>query len=191
MPEAVAFENAVVSLLRGAGPALGPELRARLTALGIDPGRLQPAYPIRTWLAAVSAVGDALAPGEPPAKARFLVGQRFMEGYESTTMGKAIFAMGRLLGTERMFARFTRNARTTNNYTESSLKVLAPGEAEMVSRVGAEFLAQALPLPSDVIPHFTHGVLSAMHRGTGATRGGVELVAFDEPTRCATYRVTW
>jgi uncharacterized protein (TIGR02265 family) len=187
----VAFETAFTSLLRAAKPALTPELRGKLQALGVEPERLQPAYPLATWLASIQLVGEACFPGVPPEEACFRTGQRFLESLESTPLGAAVFAVSRLVGTRRALARYARSARSSNNYTEASWCELGEREAELTSSIGAEFLPQVQLLPANVLPAFTRGILTGLGAATGAANIAVEVVASDPARRSTTYRLRW
>lgn len=174
-PERVVFLQAFESLARALGGALDSSLRARFKSeLGVDFGRLHPAYPIATWNRAVRIAMQQLFPGDPGAER--LVGARVVRSFAETTLGNALFVVLRLMGPRRALGRLTRNLRTSNNYSETAVKELTASSCEVwINQVD--------------LPHFDAGVLEAGLVSAGAKQVTVEVLAAD--AKGTTYRVAW
>jgi uncharacterized protein (TIGR02265 family) len=175
----VVFEQTIEGLfVRGLSGKVTAACQERLKALGIDLSRkLLPAYPFATWMKALEVVTQELYGGEPVDSAMFKLGERFIDGYQHTQLGRALLAMIKVLGPRRALQRSTANFRSGNNFTETKLVDLTPTSNELwMNEVG--------PYPT-----FTAGILSAVTRATGAHDVKVETAAFDG--HAATYRVSW
>jgi uncharacterized protein (TIGR02265 family) len=171
----VIFQQVIESLERVLGPALDERLRARYRdELGVDFKKPLPAYPLETWNKAVRLAMGALRPGAPEAEAQKFLGRRVVETFQQTLVGAALFAALRVLGARRAVVRMTKNLRTSNNYTESTI-------AEVGEGVYSVWLNQI------ELPWFDQGVLEAGLRGAGAPACVVEVVEHD--AKGTTYRV--
>jgi uncharacterized protein (TIGR02265 family) len=138
--EHLIFSQTVEGLLRAVGP-LPPEARARLKALGLDVDKpLLPAYPLDQFVAVMDVVGALVAPGQSPLEQTRLLGQRFMDAYRETLIGRAMVAGMRIIGPWRTLERLSHKFRTGNNFSETHLSRLGPTEAKLwcnhVSRPG-------------------------------------------------------
>jgi uncharacterized protein (TIGR02265 family) len=147
---------------------LTTRLKARVKEAGIDvDARLEPSYSREVWLRAMSIVVEELYPGVPEERAWFELGERLVVSLGETLMGPAIAGVIRLLGPKRALGRLGQNFQYANNYNQSKLEEVGPGQFRLwVNEVG-------------VSPHFIAGSVSAILRISGATTPRVEIVEFD------------
>lgn len=176
MAERVNFASVFEGLFNTAFKSqVTPGLRAELKLMGLDLDLLQAAYPHDVFVKAVAAGANAWFQGEPPEVAWFKVGQRNLEGFYETFLGKPLFALLRVLGPKRTLGRMKANFRSANNYTDSKLVELAPGELQLwINEVGNT-------------RHFVRGVMFR-----GLQLAGSPNVKFDELStdeRGTVYRV--
>jgi uncharacterized protein (TIGR02265 family) len=174
-PEHVIFSSAFESLRRALGALLDPRLRARFKSeLGVDFDNLNAAYPLATWNSAVRLTQQVLFPDQPDGERR--VGAQVVTSYVDTMVGSALFAMLRLLGPRRALARLTRNLRTSNNFSETSITEEAPNTWKVwINQIE--------------LPHFDAGLLESGLINAGAKGVKVEVLANDASG--TTYRVGW
>lgn len=111
--EAVVFSTAIEGFMKSVGNRLTPELRKELAELGVNVDVPQVAYPLEIWERALRRASEALFPAEADADRWRLMGRAFMHGYVETLVGRASFAMARLLGPRRTLERMARNPKVT------------------------------------------------------------------------------
>jgi uncharacterized protein (TIGR02265 family) len=171
-----AFEGLVV---RGLSGSVSPELKAQLRAVGVDLDKpLLPAYPRETWARCIALCGQATYPGEPREGAWLKLGERMIDGYQETFIGRAMFGTLKLLGPRRMLARTQRTFRSANNYTEVRLTDVSPTQVDMwINEV------------DDVLRHFTLGLVLAGMRAAGAS--GVQGSILSTDAQGVTFRTSW
>ena len=180
MPEQkMVFEQTIEGLfLRGLGDRLTPACKSRLRAHGLDLDRkLLPAYEFEKWMAYLRIAAEELYGDSSTEVAMFRLGERTVDGFGDTLMGRAVLAMTRIIGPVRTLQRCDRNFRSGNNYTTSRLKELSAQCYELwVNEVG--------PYPT-----FTGGIVCAALRVAGAKEPKAEVVSHDG--HACTYRITW
>ncbi|NMO22096.1 DUF2378 family protein [Pyxidicoccus fallax] len=179
MPEKLVFEHTLEGLfVRGLMGRVTPVLRARLRKVGVDLDRkLQPAYSFETWCSAVQVAAREVHPDVPDEVGYGLLGERMVDGYRETVLGRAAFGVIQLLGPRRGVSRARQMFRSGNNYTETRLEDVSPTEVDL-------WMNEAGP-----IRYFTRGALLAGLRATGARQPVVEVREFDD--ECVTYRLIW
>jgi uncharacterized protein (TIGR02265 family) len=178
MSDQVLFSHTVEGFQRALGPLLTDVAKEQLAAVGIDFRRpLEPAYSVKVWAEAMSLGSEWVAPGQPRGVQLFELGRRFIDGYAATLVGSAMLAVIKLMGPTRTLARMTRNFRSGNNYTETTLKELGPNDWEL----GFNLVFH---------PDFYRGLVTAGLTRAGAREAEVALVSHDAQLR-AVYRVTW
>jgi uncharacterized protein (TIGR02265 family) len=106
------------------------------------------------------------------------LGERYVQGYRQTAMGRASMALVAHLGPRGTLERVSHGARAGNNFNEVRVKELGHREATLwMKDVSADN------------PFFSCGFLAETLRGSGATDIHVEPIAFDGTE--ATFRLTW
>jgi uncharacterized protein (TIGR02265 family) len=179
MAERLVFPPIVEGLfVRGLTGRVSPLLKEQLRMEGLDLDRpLLPAYTLETWIRCVALTAKALHPEETEAVAWRMLGERMIDGYRDTMMGRALLGVMKLLGPWRMLWKAQHGFRTSNNYTEVRITERGPNEAEVwLNEPGA-------------LRYFKQGVMLAMGRAAGAPATTVEVSRFDADS--ATYRVIW
>ncbi|MCP3100964.1 DUF2378 family protein [Myxococcus sp. K15C18031901] len=179
MPEKLVFEHTFEGLfVRGLVNRVTPALRGRLLEVGVDLERkLQPAYTFDTWCSAVRAAALELHPESPPEVGYALLGERMVDGYRETVMGRALFSVIQLLGPRRGVGRARQMFRSGNNYTEARIEDVAPATVDLwMNEAGA-------------IRYFTQGAVLAGLRATGAIQP--QVVVREYSAVDVVYRCTW
>lgn len=145
--------------LQGLGEQLTPLLRRQLATLGLDLSKpLHAAYSFDTWLRCLECTADALHPEVERSEGIARLGLAFLQGFQSTLIGKAIFQMSRLIGAERTLLRMDRNSRTTNNLYRSTAELLGPGHVRLSSFLDDGFVGRVPP--AQFAPaHFQCGIV--------------------------------
>jgi uncharacterized protein (TIGR02265 family) len=118
----VVFQQMVEGLfIRGIGEDLTPESKNAIKEAGIDlTKRLLPAYPIEIWEACLSIAAKQIYPKVPEPEAMFQLGERFIQGFAETIVGKALGQLIRIIGVHRAMKRFTQSLRSSNNFMEAT-----------------------------------------------------------------------
>jgi uncharacterized protein (TIGR02265 family) len=174
------FSHSLQSLLSRAFPSGVPlALKERLRGVGVDLDRpLLPAYPKDTWSRCV----EYGAPYAFPLEARELgwrkLGERMVEGYQETMIGRAMFSTLRLLGPRRMLLRSQKSFRSGNNYTEVRLTDVSPTTVDVWFNETDEVLRQ-----------FTLGLILAGMRAGGADEPRADITHRD--AQGMTIRASW
>ena len=121
----VAFSSLMQSLEKILRPIDAPTME-RVRALGIDFDKLLPAYPVETWYGGIELAMSRFDSSLTPEQKQNHFGVRLVEVYGDTLVGKAMYAMMRLIGPERSIQRATRSFRTATNflYTGASADAL-------------------------------------------------------------------
>jgi uncharacterized protein (TIGR02265 family) len=179
LSERVVFLPTVQSLFsRLPAGALTPELTQAVRALGIDLDRpLLTAYPFAIWARVLEVTARTVYPKEAAQDAHRLLGQRLIEGYVETGIGRALFALLKLIGPRRTLQRTAKAFRNGNNYCEATVTEVSPTEFIVwMNEVGT-------------VPTMIAGVLQAGLTQAGAISVAVRVVRVDSVGM--TYRVTW
>lgn len=126
----VAFSSLIESLGRIMAP-LDEPARTKLKGLGIDLEHILPAYPVETWYAGIELAMSRFDPSLTPEQKQAHFGVRLVEVYGDTLVGKAMYAMLRLIGPERSIQRATRSFRTATNFLDTSSVMHGPRDWEL------------------------------------------------------------
>ncbi len=179
MQEKLVFDQTLDGLfIRGLESQVTPSLRLHLREVGVDLDRkLLPAYPFETWCSCVRVAARELYADAPEEQAYRALGERMVDGYRSTVMGRALFSVLQLLGPRRVLGRMQQSFRSGNNYTEVRMRELAPTHMELwVNEAGpTRYLVQ--------------GAILAGLRGCGVRGGRVEVHSFTPED--VTFHVLW
>ncbi|MFB1484394.1 DUF2378 family protein [Corallococcus sp. RDP092CA] len=174
----VVFGHTVEGLLVALDGHLDAALRARLKDAGLDvEGKRAPAYPKAQWYQWLRISAEALFPGVPLPQAHWQLGERFIEAYFSTSMGRALQAVLKILGPARTLERTTRNMASGSNFVRVDVERLGPTDYRLkVNDAGLH-------------PEF-FGALC--HFGTLTTGvQGLTTVVEAHAAPSATYRMRW
>jgi uncharacterized protein (TIGR02265 family) len=177
--ERLVFDQTVEGLfVRGLGNRVTPALKLQLKQAGLDlDKRLLPAYPVETWEQCLRLAAKTLHPGKPEAEAFRLLGERHIEGYSETMLGRALFGVFRLLNRKRRLARVRQNFRAGNNYQEAIITDVGPNVVDMwLNERG-------------MLRHFKHGIVMGTARCAGDHEITAELRHFDDEG--VTFRISW
>lgn len=163
----VVFAASYESLIRALRGHLNADVYAQYRALGVDLERpLSAAYPLETWVKSLELACELLAPGQPREQQSHVVGTRVVLSFAETTVGKATFALLRIMGPRRGLERMRRNLRMSNNYSETTLKELPDGGVEL-------WCSQV------TFPHYYRGVFEAGLISLGAKNVVVKVLSHD------------
>lgn len=176
MDEPVYFATAFEGLyLKGLKGRVDAPLQDALRAEGLDLSRpLLPAYPLAVWQRCIRATADRLYPGQPLEAAVRELGLTFLRGFLQTLIGKAVFTLGRTIGTERTLLRMGHNTRSNTNVYESEVKKLGPGHLEFHNYLAPQFVGRVPPLPEGQVT-FLEGVVRGIFEGLEVQPTKVEL----------------
>jgi uncharacterized protein (TIGR02265 family) len=109
-----------------------PALKARLQALGLEPGgKLKPLYPHTVWVDMLNAIAHELMPTLSKEAAFRALGARVVNGYFDTLIGITLKQVLRVMGVRRALGRMAQNFSAANNYTRSEAVDVAPGHVKL------------------------------------------------------------
>ncbi len=175
--ELLVFDTATDGLLRAVGADLTYELEAQLTAAGLRRGKNKlPAYPLETWREFLRICAEGLFPSLSEEEGYRCLGERFIEGYFTTGMGRALASVARMVGPKGMLGRATHSFRSANNFTETRL-----------TEVGGN--VHELWMNNVDQPDFTTGIIEHVLRTAGAKAISVE--ARKGKANACTFRIHW
>ncbi|MCY1078099.1 DUF2378 family protein [Archangium lansingense] len=177
--ERLVFDQTVEGLfVRALGNKITPALKQQLRQAGLDlDKRLLPAYPVEVWERCLGLTAKSLHPGKPDAEAFRLLGERHIEGYSETMLGRALFGVFRLLNRKRRLARVRQNFRAGNNYQEVLITDVGPTQVDMwLNERG-------------MLRHFKHGIVLGTGRCAGDHETTAELRHYD--AEGVTFRISW
>lgn len=164
--------------MRGLHGKIPLTLKEQLRREGLDLDRkLLPAYPVETWARCVGLTAKALYPDKPEVEAWRLLGERHIEGFHETMLGRALFGVLRLLGPKRRLARMRQSFRAGNNYQEVRLTDVSPTEMDVwLNERG-------------MLRYFKLGILHGSARAAGDPNAMAVVKNFDDEG--VTYRISW
>jgi uncharacterized protein (TIGR02265 family) len=113
----VVFKHTVESLLDNtlrARKLLTPALTQELADAGVDVDKPRD-IPFFTWERVLRICSTVFAPNASHGEALYALGQAFVAGYVTTTIGKTTLMNGRLIGPKRMIMRMAETWSTLNN----------------------------------------------------------------------------
>ena len=180
MQDKLVFDQTLEGLfIRGLEGRVTPSLKSQLRNVGVDLDRkLLPAYTFETWCSCVRVTARELYASIPSEQAYHALGERMVDGYRSTMMGRALFGVLQLLGApQRLLGRMQQSFRSGNNYTQVRLQPLTPSRLEL-------WVNEAGPTR-----HLMQGAILAGLRGSGVQEPRVELTRFTSED--ATFLVQW
>jgi len=179
--ERLVFSPSVEALLiRGVGDQLTPDIKAELVRIGFNIDQpLLPAYDSTSWQRAVDLIAKSLYPDLTMSEAQRRLGESTVHGFERTTLGKAMVAVSKLIGSRRALMRFAGSSRSSNNYSRMEAREISPNEIEF------------LLLPYEGWPEYVAGCLSALVDMTGGKDPRITVVSHDPEAERLVLRVRW
>jgi uncharacterized protein (TIGR02265 family) len=177
MTDKLIFSQTFEGLFRAVSRQLDERLVADLKEVGIDPqAELKPSYPLSVFHDTMRLLGARLFPESPPDEQTRRLGRQFMDGYALTMVGRAMVGMMRVLGPRRTLERLSRQFRTGNNFSETRVREVAPGESELWCNQVSQ-------------PGWYAGIIARGLEFSGARDVEVSLLQRDE--QGATFRIRW
>jgi uncharacterized protein (TIGR02265 family) len=175
------FEQSIEGMyLKGHPELLSPQVKEAIRAVGIDlDQKLKPFYPSELVNEA-SRVFRKLAYAREPddAKAYTRMGERIVDGYFNTVLGKAMVSVLKLFGAKRIVGRLPMTLKSGTNFQVVTLEWKGETEAWLT-------LADTEP-----DPHVNVGVLQrSFTHWFGVPSMKVSVVEHARPK--ATYRLNW
>jgi uncharacterized protein (TIGR02265 family) len=145
-----------------------PAFDAELKKLGVNLDRpFNPAYAIETWAAVIDAGARHVYPELQRPEAFWQLGRDTIDGFAHTLIGKALFAMMKLLGPARSLERAARSYASTNNYTKVGLNRL--GHTSYDFHLNEKH----------TLPQFDMGAMEALLQLCGARNVRIALLGHD------------
>lgn len=118
----VIFDHVIRAMFKANLEKLSRDGVRKVAAEGIDPTqKLLPAYPAETWARCAQALAQDLYPGVEMVEATRRVARNTVDAFAHELIGKAMFALCRLIGPERTARRMTQNFRSGSNFVDTSL----------------------------------------------------------------------
>ena len=186
--EPVIFSQVVEALFKpSVKERLGPEGRKRIKAIGIDLDLpLLTAYSAPTWFAALSVTAEILHPDVNPEEAHYRLGRELATNYGSTTLGRVVYAMFRMLGWKHSIARISRGLQSGTNFLTAQTRFLSQGELEVAFEVLPAFHSVFGNRPG-IDPHFMNGNMDTMMSLVGAPFRNGELQPIEPGSQRVVY----
>lgn len=140
MTERYFYSAAIEAQFLKAYPATSPALVEAYATAGLDVRKpLLPAYDYATWRRCLAAQRAALLPHLSLEDACEEQGRRYVASYFETTMGSALKVLLRVLSTNRILERMSRNFRSNNSFSVVTRQSTGRTSAELdVNDVFAE-----------------------------------------------------
>ncbi|GMT96104.1 hypothetical protein KH5H1_02230 [Corallococcus caeni] len=178
MEEEIVYRHTVEGLFRSIGDRLTPELRAKLSAVGLDLDSQSPRNTSRTVFAdALRVTVVHLYPELDASEGYRRLGVGIIQGLEQTVLGKSLVSMWPIFGPERVVVRIQESFATVNNYMHSELLTQGPGHH--IIRVNE----------CNGNPGYLRGIIEAGLSRAGAKNLRVEPFDFDG--HACSYRIRW
>ena len=152
-------------------------LKSELKALGLDLDGRPRDIEHETWARMLATTVRQLYPTSSTDDGYFRLGATIMEGYESTIMGKALFAMMRMLGPHRVIKRASESLRSGNTYSQATVKPLGGNQYEIWTN------------ECNGNPNYIRAIVTGALQRAGAKDLQVKVLSFDG--RQATFDVRW
>jgi uncharacterized protein (TIGR02265 family) len=175
------FEQPVEGMyLKGHPELLTPQVKDAIRAVGIDlDQKLKPFYPSEMVNEATRVFRKLAYAREPDdAKAYTRMGERIVDGYFNTVLGKAMVGVLKLFGARRIVGRLPQTMKAGTNFQEVTIDWKGDTEAWLT-------LADTEP-----DPHLNVGVIQrAFVHWFSVPSMKVEIVEHVRPK--ATYRLNW
>lgn len=111
---------------------LTPACRGYLKAAGLDlDARLRRHYSLEQWKDFLRIAAAHVYAGVPAEAAYYSLGERFMDAYFGTFLGRAMLGVARLAGPRRLLLRAGHGFRASNNFSEVGIIERGPTSLEL------------------------------------------------------------
>jgi uncharacterized protein (TIGR02265 family) len=176
-PEKLVHAQTVEALfVRAFENRLTPASREALKRAGLDLDRkLERTYTLDQWKDFLRTAAAHVYGGVPAEAAYYSLGERFMDAWFGTFLGKALLGVAKLAGPRRMLLRAANGFRAGNNFSEVRVVERGPTSMELwINDVLADqptfaagLLARAVELAGGwrvvVVPEGFDGTSSTLH----------------------------
>lgn len=106
-------------------------LKEELKPLGLDLDGKPRDVEQGQWAQMLAVTVKHLYPHLSADDGYYRLGEAVVQGYENTIMGKALFAVMRMLGPHRVIKRSTANLQSANTFSQATVKQLEPNHYEV------------------------------------------------------------
>lgn len=163
---------------RALGEKIDAKTKQRLKTAGVDVDQpLKSTYPFDTWMQAIAICAEGVHPDLSPLEGRRQLGRALVTGYQQTLVGRAMLRFVKFKGPRKALDSCRNTMRSGNNYTETTLKEVAPTCVELWMNVVGPY------------PEFTAGIFEAGIEVSGGSACQVDVVSHDG--MAATYKISW
>jgi uncharacterized protein (TIGR02265 family) len=167
-------ETLIKNVLRTHG-LLNVRTQAELIMLGIKTDPVQDiSFPV--WIELLRYSAKLNSPSAPADEAMITLGRRWVEGYDTTLLGKTTGMLARMVGPQKMLLKMTDNWHAANNFYQGTCVARGPRQVDITLNVGG------------VSRLFNVGIMSRMLEMIGAKNGNV---ASHEAPPGSHFTVTW
>jgi uncharacterized protein (TIGR02265 family) len=125
------FRSSIESMLDVANGRVSAPTVARLAELRLVRHHLEPAYPAEHWARAVKIISADLYPGKPEEDQHRQLGRETVLHFAHGVMGKAMFAVAKVLGARRSMIRMTNNLKTGANFIQTRYTIIDDHHQEL------------------------------------------------------------
>ena len=162
---------------RALGLKVPPALKDELRELGLDLEGKPRDIEHEPWVKMLAATVRHLYPRLSVDDGYYQLGDTIMRGYESTIMGKALFAMMRMLGPHRVLKRASSSLRSGNTYSDAKVTELGGNHYEVWTN------------ECNGSPHYLRGIFFSALTRAGAKGVSVKVLSYDG--HAATFDINW
>lgn len=176
--EPLVYKDTIQNILTVVEGKLSPRIVERLQREAlIDVNALAASYPLKAHDAMVKVLSEELYPTKSIDEATYELGMSMMGRYGDSLLGKALFAVIRMLGPMKVLKRVPEYFKQGNNYADVKIEVTGPSSYILDhNEVGAW-------------PHYVRGSMHGSGKVIGLKGHAVELLSYDGHR--ATLRVSW
>jgi len=125
------FRSSIEALLEVSNGRVSEPTSRQLLEFRMLRKQLEPAYPAEHWATAVKLISADLYPGKPPEEQHRQLGRETVMRFAHGIMGKAMFAVAKVVGARRSLTRMTNNLKTGANFIETRYAVLDEHHQEL------------------------------------------------------------
>ena len=125
--EPLVYTDTIKNILTAVEGKVSPRIVERLQReAGVDVKALAASYPLRAHDAMVKVLAEELYPTKSIDEATHELGVSLMARYGDSLLGKALFAVIRMLGPMKVLKRVPEYFKQGNNYADVKIEVTGP-----------------------------------------------------------------